>query len=418
MHISYYQAFAWLCVVCGVCKWVERGETRTVESSPTFKAFQKSFMFVYMLALASDWLQGPYVYALYAHYNFEKAEIAYLFIAGFASSMVFGTIVGSFADKFGRRRNCILYGFIYVAGCVTKHYNNFWVLIFGRVLAGIATSLLFSAFESWMVREHNKLGFKEEWLSQTFSLLTFGNGMVAIISSLAANFVVESLDLGFVVPFDMAVGTLVACTLCVLRWEENYGDEKTDFSLGFKNAWRSIFSDEKIMLLGLIQSLFEGTMYTFVFMWTPALESTGATSIPHGMVFACFMVAVMTGSALSSVLLSGKHALPPENYMRWLYLASAAAMAVPAFDPSEIPMFGSFLAFELCVGVFWPSIGRLRSLYLPEECRGRRFENHTCRPNHCAASNHCGRRWWWWWNPLGKRPFPPMTPPPQTARAS
>jgi hypothetical protein len=43
-------------------------------------------------------------------------------------------------------------------GCFTKHFNNFWVLAAGRVLCGIATSLLFSAFESWLVAEHFKVG--------------------------------------------------------------------------------------------------------------------------------------------------------------------------------------------------------------------------------------------------------------------
>lgn len=48
---------------------------------------------------AGDWLQGPYVYALYQHYGFGRGDIGRLFIAGFGSSMVFGTIVGSLADK-------------------------------------------------------------------------------------------------------------------------------------------------------------------------------------------------------------------------------------------------------------------------------------------------------------------------------
>ncbi|KAL6005667.1 hypothetical protein ACLOJK_006238 [Asimina triloba] len=48
---------------------------------------------------AGDWLQGPYVYYLYSQYGFGQAEIGHLFIAGFGSSMLFGTIVGSLADK-------------------------------------------------------------------------------------------------------------------------------------------------------------------------------------------------------------------------------------------------------------------------------------------------------------------------------
>ena len=55
---------------------------------------------------AGDWLQGPYVYALYQHYGFDRGDIGRLFIAGFASSMVFGTIVGSLAD-----RTCVFFFF-------------------------------------------------------------------------------------------------------------------------------------------------------------------------------------------------------------------------------------------------------------------------------------------------------------------
>ena len=48
-------------------------------------------------------------------------------------------------------------------------------------------------------------------------------------------------------------------------------------------------ADQKIALLGAMQSLFEGSMYTFVFLWTPALSPHGE-HLPHGMIFACFMV--------------------------------------------------------------------------------------------------------------------------------
>ena len=48
---------------------------------------------------AGDWLQGPYVYALYESYGMSKQDIELLFVAGFGASMVFGPIAGSLADK-------------------------------------------------------------------------------------------------------------------------------------------------------------------------------------------------------------------------------------------------------------------------------------------------------------------------------
>lgn len=64
-------------------------------------------MFVCCVAIAGDWLQGPYVYYLYSTYGFSKGDIGQLFIAGFGSSMLFGTIVGSLADKQYVLRICV-----------------------------------------------------------------------------------------------------------------------------------------------------------------------------------------------------------------------------------------------------------------------------------------------------------------------
>jgi MFS family permease len=60
------------------------------------------------------------------------------------------------------------------------------VLLLGRILGGLSTSLLFTAFESWMVSEHRKQGFPEELLAGTFSIASAGNGLMAIIAGLLA----------------------------------------------------------------------------------------------------------------------------------------------------------------------------------------------------------------------------------------
>ena len=36
-------------------------------------------------------------------------------------------------------------------------FQNFAVLFVGRLLAGMATSILFSAFESWLINEHRRV---------------------------------------------------------------------------------------------------------------------------------------------------------------------------------------------------------------------------------------------------------------------
>ncbi|GKU89031.1 hypothetical protein SLEP1_g3224 [Rubroshorea leprosula] len=300
--------------------------------------------------------------------------------------MLFGTIVGSLADKQGRKRACVTYCITYILSCITKHSPQYKVLMIGRVLGGIATSLLFSAFESWLVAEHNKRGFDQQWLSLTFSKAIFlGNGLVAILAGLFGNLLVDTLSLGPVAPFDAASCFLaIGMAIILSSWSENYGDpsESKDLLTQFRGAAVAIASDEKIALLGAIQSLFEGSMYTFVFLWTPAL-SPNDEEIPHGFIFATFMLASMLGSSLASRLMA-RTSPRVESYMQIVFVISSASLLLPIITtflvaPSKvrggsISLAGciqvlGFCTFEACVGIFWPSIMKMRSQYIPEEAR-------------------------------------------------
>lgn len=297
-----------------------------INTSSAFNAFKNNYLLVYSLMMAGDWLQGPYVYFLYSTYGFGKRDIGQLFIAGFGSSMLFGTIVGSLADKQGRKRACVTYCIVYILSCITKHSPEYKVLMLGRVLGGVSTSLLFSAFESWLVAEHNKRSFEQQWLSVAFSEAIFlGNGLVAILSGLVGNLLVDAFGLGPVAPFDAALCILaIGMAIILSSWTENYGDPSETRGLlsQFKGAAVAIASDEKIALLGAIQSLFEGSMYTFVFLWTPAL-SPNDEEIPHGFIFATFMLASMMGSSIASRLLA-RSSPKVESYMQVVFSISAA----------------------------------------------------------------------------------------------
>lgn len=80
-------------------------------------------------------------------------------------------------------------------------------------------------------------------------------------------------------------------------------------------------------MLGAIQSLFEGSMYTFVFLWTPAL-SPNEEDIPHGFIFATFMLASMLGSSLASRLLA-RNSTRVESYMQIVFAISSASLLLP-----------------------------------------------------------------------------------------
>lgn len=366
---------------------VARKESKHGDAPKDFVQFKNNYLLVYSMMMAGDWLQGPYVYALYEHYGFGRGDIGRLFIAGFGSSMIFGTIVGSLADNHGRKRAALTYVVSYMLGCFTKHVNSFWVLFMGRVFCGVATSLLYSAFESWLVGEHFKRNYEADWLGGIFSQAVFlGNGLMAIVSGLFAHSLVETFALGPVAPFDAAALVLgIGGIIIFSTWSENYGDashrNKNQQEI-FKKAAGVIMADPKIALLGVMQALFEGSMYTFVFLWTPALSPNGE-HIPHGMVFACFMVSCMVGSAFTGKLLSKSSTIPPEKYMQLVFGLASACLAVPVLfagsDSSSMMSEGiswngkiqliAFCCFEGLVGIFWPSMMTLRSQYVPEDLR-------------------------------------------------
>ncbi|CAH1453523.1 unnamed protein product [Lactuca virosa] len=385
MELFYLLVFGGLGVIVATLELSKNNKDRTNTSS-AFNSFKNNYLLVYSLMMAGDWLQGPYVYYLYTTYGFGKRDIGHLFIAGFGSSMLFGTIVGSLADKHGRKRASITYCITYILSCITKHSPQYRILMIGRILGGIATSLLFSAFESWLVAEHNKRGFEQQWLSLTFSKAIFlGNGLVAILAGLFGNLLVGSLALGPVAPFDAASCFLaIGMAIILSSWTENYGDssESKDLLTQFRGAALAIASDEKIALLGAIQSLFEGSMYTFVFLWTPAL-SPNDEDIPHGFIFATFMLSSMLGSSFASRLMA-RASTKVESYMQVVFIVSSASLMLPVITsvlvaPSSekggsisfagcIQLIG-FCVFEACVGLFWPSIMKMRSQYIPEEAR-------------------------------------------------
>ena len=169
------------------------------------------------------------------------------------------------------------------------------------------------------------------------------------------------------------------------------------------------------MMLGVVQSFFEGSMYTFVLEWTPALtpQSSDVISkptIPHGLIFASFMVgfeqwvwvrnlviqqqlciagkhdiyinyldtravmnewlfpfskhnavkrhviilfqvAVMIGS---SVFKLASRFFSIESFMRFVLLTSASSLAIPVFFP-EVCLFGLLL---ITTGLVYANVWR------------------------------------------------------------
>merc|ERR1719253_1618787 len=96
-----------------------------------------------------------------------------------------------------------------------------------RVLGGMATSLVFSVFESWMVSEHTvRHKFDDSSLSETFSQQQFLSSIMAISAGLMAQTAASAMSLtkvagvfhigGYCSPFDLAFLAALGCLFMII----------------------------------------------------------------------------------------------------------------------------------------------------------------------------------------------------------
>lgn len=123
----------------------------------------------------------------------------------------------------GRKKLCLVFCITYTMACLCILVPWLPILLFGRVLGGISTSILFSAFESWLISSSTSMGLPQSDLSTIMGRATLLNGFVATGAGVVSNQLV-SFSQSFVSPF-IASGALLTLAWGVIRgtWIENYG---------------------------------------------------------------------------------------------------------------------------------------------------------------------------------------------------
>ena len=123
----------------------------------------------------------------------------------------------------GRKKLCLVFCITYALACLCILVPYLPILLVGRLLGGVSTSILYSAFESWLISSSNNLGLPQSDLSTILGRATLINGFVASGAGVFSNKLVE-VSGSFASPF-MASGALLILGWFVIRgiWSENYG---------------------------------------------------------------------------------------------------------------------------------------------------------------------------------------------------
>jgi len=334
-----------------------------------FRGFQRKYLFGKLASIFSDFIQGAYLYKAYHMYEFSINQIAILYLSGFLSSLFAGFFVGSIIDKYGRKRGVMLHLILNTLQSVVINFKDFRVLFLGRLISGVATSFLATAYECWMVSEHWTSGFPEEWLGDTFAAFTFGMGAAAALSGVFAGFLVDYLALGVVSPFNVCCLVSLGNMLYVTRfWKENYGNLTESASTNTKNALKTVCTTPSIFLLGLVHAFFEAVLYVFVFMWTPALRASTEEDLNLGLLFATFMISVMSGGTIFKIF-SEHFDVSPQKILTGASFIGFLCMFVSATKRDTHSLVHTFVLYEGTVGVYYSAIGTLRGEHIPEWSR-------------------------------------------------
>ncbi|KAI7534193.1 hypothetical protein KC331_g12691 [Hortaea werneckii] len=166
-------------------------------------------------------------------------------------------------------------------------------------------------------------------------------------------------------------------------------DHQQQSSSSAQATYRDILRDRRLLALVFTTTAFEGSMYLFVFFWSPALKAARASSasargislenggenvpgLPFGLIFASFMSAMMLGSmATSAMNLTSNLKISSRLTLHTVALAAIALIIPVLAKASETGVFWAFAWFETCVGMYFPAMSKLKSEVVEERVRGK-----------------------------------------------
>ncbi|KRZ27929.1 Major facilitator superfamily domain-containing protein 5 [Trichinella pseudospiralis] len=367
-------SFVWSGSRCGCSAWI----------SPAFMIhrckFQRIYAFGHLIVLFADSLQAPFVYYLFETYGYNESDIALLYAVGLFTNLIYGLFINYILRKFERRVVCCVCCVLTSGSCFLKASSNYYVLMWSRIFDGIAATMLLAPFQEWYLHEHlNRYDFPKEWVAITFRYVFVRSIILSIIAGYVAQFT-EKVFETTVFPFLLCVPILsVALIWIFCKWTPNRQEMRSGSHLwnDLTRAKRILLRRPNAFIVCIIQSLYEGSFYLFIFMWTPIfiqLNPDPNYSPSFGNIYACFMASTLLGTILYrrlSIHLSISNLLS---------IATACSLAGMGFSvlvgyPGETSGFKyKILLLTLClyqtgVGLYFPVMQRQQKDVLPAEAR-------------------------------------------------
>lgn len=302
-----------------------------------------------------------------------------LYAAGFASGAISAPLAGRLMDQLGAEVGCHAYFLCTSLSCFLVSADSFTVLVLGRVAGGIATTFLFSAFESWMVTHIHALGLDDStWhLKTILGNMTLMSSAIAVASGIVSDALV-SISGGRTSPFLAASVCFSVASMTLLRWDacEQTRSARARWHTDFGRSLMLALTNRRILVLGIASCFLEGAMYLFVFFWTASFNSVrqhldAGDELPLGLIFSSFMCSMTIGSILGSGTLYARSGQRAARGLAIAMMVASGSLVCATVVGSEQLLLWVFCTLEASIGAYFPIMGFLKSQYVDDRDRSR-----------------------------------------------
>ena len=321
----YYLVYSLGCLAIGITYLKIKSTEEVTSTTNEFKLFQSGFVTGYCIMILGEIISTACFFHTFLYLQLSVEQITKLYVVTIVSTTSFG-ILGEIIDIGSRKSKCMLSSLLYGISLGSVFFGGHYdMLLIGRVLFGAASAIHHSAFDAYIIYEHNTHGFPEEWLSQTFTQLTHSMALVAVLSGALGQTAGVSSPLGAA---SLACAVFALGGLYILATWSRDSLSAPRFLLGAflqqaGQATQAVRSSRALQLYLGVTSLSEAAVTVFSFYWAPWLFSVVTVRaghvLPFEIMFACFVVASMQGAYMLQIAGGGDAAF------HGLLLAAAGA---------------------------------------------------------------------------------------------
>lgn len=137
--------------------------------------------------------------------------------------------------------------------------------------------------------------------------------------------------------------------------------------------------DKRLWALTITSCFFEGSLFLWIFFKFPALRLSHqlagrGSDLPFGVIFADLMCAMMLGSRFFtwySAQPLGGWIVSPAMMLVISQLVASCCFIIPTLWRNEAVTFWCFCVFEMCCGVYFPTMGNLKEKIVDDNIRAK-----------------------------------------------